>query len=89
MKKLLVTLPLQNESLKPIKVLLEPLSEYFVIQPGQKVQVHGVCEANTSNPNFTIAPNEYFLTLYAPGEISGFIDCYIIRDGLRLIPYGN
>jgi len=82
-------LPLQNECLEPIKVLLEPLSEYFIVQPGQRVEVQAVCDGNTSNTSFTVAPNESFLTVYAPGEISGFIDCYMTRDGVRLVPDGN
>jgi hypothetical protein len=89
MSKLLVKLPLQNESSIPVKVLLEPMSEYFFIQPGVKVEIHAICDANTTNVNFTVAPNDSFLTVYAPGEIVGFIDCYVMRDGIRLTPDGN
>jgi hypothetical protein len=82
-------LPLQNESSAPVKVLLEPLSEYFLVQPGQSIEIHAIFDDNTSNTTFTIAPNDSFLTIYAPGEISGFVDCYAIRDGVRLTPDGN
>jgi hypothetical protein len=89
MSNLHVTLPLQNESASAIKVLLEPLSEYFIVQPGESIEVHGIFDSQTSNMNFTIAPNDGFLTLYAPGEIAGFIDCYATRNGIRLVPDGN
>ncbi len=35
MPNLYVKLPLQNERSTPVKVLLEPLSEYFIVQPGR------------------------------------------------------
>jgi hypothetical protein len=82
-------LPLQNESSAPVKVLLEPLSEYFIVQPGQSIEIHAVFDDMTSNTSFTVAPNDSFLTVYAPGEISGFVDCYVTRDGVRLTPDGN
>ncbi|HEX8615058.1 MAG TPA: hypothetical protein VF800_27565 [Telluria sp.] len=88
MPNLFLILPLQNESAAPVKVLLEPVSEYFFIQPGEKVEIHGICDENTKNATFTIAPNDSFLTVYAPGEITGYIDCYITRDGQRLNPDG-
>jgi hypothetical protein len=82
-------LPLQNEGSAPVKVLLEPLSEYFIVQPEQSIEIHAVFDDMTTNTSFTIAPNDSFLTVYAPGEISGFIDCYVTRDGVRLAPDGN
>lgn len=89
MPNLHLKLPLQNERADPIKILLEPLSEYFIVQPGQRVEVHGICDGDTLNSAFTIAPNDSFLTVYAPGEVSGFVDCYMTRDGVRLTPDGN
>lgn len=89
MPNLSLKLPLQNERHEPIKVLLEPLSEYFMIQPGQRVEVHAVFDGNTSNLCFTVAPNDSFLTIYAPGEIAGFVDCYVTHNGVRLAPDGN
>ena len=89
MTKLELTMPVQNERSSPLKLLLEPLSEYFVIQPGQKVEVHGVCDDKTANRSFTVAPNDLCLTIYAPGEISGFVDCYVTHQGRRLLPDGN
>ena len=89
MEKLFIKLPLQNESSIPVKLLLEPMSEFFFIQPGVNVEIHAVCDANTNNINFTVAPNDSFVTVYAPGEIAGFIDCYVTRDGIRLVPDGN
>ncbi|WCM86285.1 hypothetical protein [Acidovorax sp. NCPPB 3576] len=82
-------LPLVNEGAEPVKVLLEPLSEYFVIQPAQRVEINGICDEKTANPQFTIALNDGFLLIYAPGEIAGFIDCYVTCDGIRLEPDGN
>jgi hypothetical protein len=89
MSALHVELPLQNEGISPIKILLEPLSEYFMIQPAQEIVIHGICDDKTQNRNFTIAPNDGFLAIYAPGEISGFIDCYATHQDIRLIPDGN
>lgn len=89
MTTLHVELALQNEGVSPIKILLEPLSEYFMIQAEQKIVFHGICDDKTQNRNFTIAPNDGFLLVYAPGDISGFIDCYITHEGRRLIPDGN
>jgi hypothetical protein len=82
-------LPLQNESSAPVKVLLEPLSEYFIVQPGQSIEIYAVFDDSTSNTAFTVAPNDSFLTIYAPGEISGFVDCYATCDGVRLAPDGS
>lgn len=89
MENITERLPLQNESSMPIKVLLEPLSEYFIIQPGQRIFICAVFDERTVNTSFTIAPNDGFITIYAPGEISGFVDCYVTRDGIRLEPDGN
>jgi hypothetical protein len=89
MANLLIKLPFQNESALPVKLILEPLSEYFIIQPNQKVEAHAICDATTSNTFFTVASGSASITLYAPGELSGFIDCYITHNGKRLIPDGN
>jgi|GEM_PF-1998398 len=89
MPELFVKLPFQNECSKPVKVLLEPLSEYFIIQPGESVEVHAICDDNTNNVTFTVATNDSFLTIYAPGEIAGFVDCYMTRDGVRLAADGK
>ena len=89
MPNLHIILPLQNEGSHEIKIILEPLPEYFFIGPGEKVFIHGICDSKTLNTTFTIAPDENSLTVYAPGEISGFVDCYIMKDGVRLIPDGH
>jgi len=89
MSNLTAKLPLQNESSVPVKVLLEPLSEYFIVQPGQSIEIQAIFDSETSNTFFTIAPNDSFLTIYAPGEIAGFVDCYAVCDGIRLTPDGN
>lgn len=89
MPNMTVKLPLQNERSVPLKVLLEPLSEYFIVQAGHSIEIHAVFDDLTTNTSFTIAPNDSFLTVYAPGEISGFVDCYATRDGVRLTPDGN
>ena len=36
------------------KVLLEPLSEYFIIQPGQRIFICAVFDERTVNTSFTI-----------------------------------
>jgi hypothetical protein len=89
MKNLVLKMPFQNESSEPVKIYLEPLSEYFFIQPGDKVEVHAIFDEQTSNLNFTVASNDGFLTIYAPGEITGFVDCYMTLNGIRLVPDGN
>ena len=89
MPKMTAKLPLQNESSKAVKVLLEPLSEYFIVQPGDSIEIHAVFDDKTNNTAFTVAPNDSFLTIYAPGEIAGFVDCYATFDGVRLTPDGN
>jgi hypothetical protein len=80
-----VVLPLQNESSNPLRLCLEPLCEYFTIQPGQHVKVHAIFDKNTNNFNFTLAPNNTHLTIYAPGEILGFVDCFITSNGIKLL----
>ena len=89
MPQMTTRLPFQNESSTPVKLLLEPLSEYFFVLPGQYIEVHAVFDEVTNNTSFTVAPNDAFLTIYAPGEITGLIDCYVTRDGVRLVPDGN
>lgn len=84
-----LVLPLQNERNDSVKILLEPLSEYFILKAGVKVEVHAIFDANTDNNAFTVAPNDSFLAVYAPGEIAGFVDCYMTLDGVRLVPCGN
>lgn len=82
-------LPLQNHASTPIRVLLEPLSEYFIIQPGEAIEVCATSKQDLKDEAFTIAPNDSFLTIYAPGPISEFVDCYVVKDGVRLIPDGD
>ena len=89
MANISIKIPLKNESKIPLKILLEPLSEYFIIQPNEIVEVHAIFDEITKNNEFTIALNDSFLTIYAPGEIAGFVDCYMTRDGVRLLPDGN
>ena len=82
-------LPLQNESSNSLKVYLEPMPEYFILKPGQKVEIHAIFDKQTKNTNFTVAPNDDFLTVYMPGEISGYVDSFVMCNGVRLIPDGN
>jgi hypothetical protein len=81
-----VTLPLQNESSVPLKLCLEPLCEYFLVQPGQKIKIHAIINRDAEHRSFTVAPNDLLLTIYAPGEISAFVDCFVTFDGERLEP---
>jgi hypothetical protein len=64
-----VKLPLQNEILQPINIVLELLAESFTIAPSERVEVHALCDDKTNNIIFTVAPNDSFLTIYAPGEL--------------------
>lgn len=82
-------LPIQNEGESVLKIILEPLSEYFLVTPGQRIEVVAEFDSETSNLNFTIAPDGDCLTVYAPGEIAGFVDCYATKDGVKLVPDGN
>lgn len=82
-------LPLQNESSNLLKVYLEPIPEYFILKPGQKVEIYAIFDEQTKNANFTVAPNDDFLTVYMPGEISGYVDSFVMCNGVRLIPDGN
>lgn len=66
-------LPLQNDSDKPLKIVLEPLSEYFILPPGRRAEVHASFRSEKLDSNFTIAPNDDFLVIYASGEIGGFV----------------
>lgn len=89
MANLHVILPFHNERSVPVTVYLEPIPEWFTIKPGQRIEVHGVCDANTSNLNFTVDAHESGLTFHAPGYVPGFVDCYVTCDGVRLVPDGN
>lgn len=79
-----LTLPLQNEGSKVMRLVLEPLCETFLIQPGQQVEIHAVFGEDTNNGFFTVAPNDDCLVVYAPGEITGFVDHYVTLDGVRI-----
>jgi hypothetical protein len=69
-----------------MRLVLEPLCEEFLVQPGQKVEIHAVFNEVTNNGFFTLAPNDGCLVVYAPGEIVGFIDHYVTLDGVRVKP---
>ena len=82
-------LPLQNDSSNSLKVYLEPIPEYFILKPGQKVEIYAIFDEQTKNTNFTVAPNDDFLTVYMPGEISGYVDSFVMCNGVHLTPDGN
>ncbi len=77
-------LPLQNERTVPIRICLEPTCDYFIVQPGQKIEVHALIDEETENLTFTVAPGDDVLSIYCPGELLGLIDCFVISDGERL-----
>ena len=79
-------LPLQHEGSAPMRLVLEPLCKHFTIQPGQKIEIHAICNDQTTNRAFTVAPNDKCLVIYAPGEIAGFVDQYVTCEGARLTP---
>jgi len=79
-------LPLQNEGSKVMRLILEPLCETFLVQPGQKIEIHAVFREDTTNGFFTVAPNDGFLVVYAPGEIAGLVDHYVTLEGVRVKP---
>lgn len=80
------SIPLQNESDKPIVIWLEPIAESYTVLPNQKIKIHAVFDEETANLNFTIAPNNDGITIYVPGEISGYIDSYVTHNGLKVNP---
>lgn len=69
-----------------MRLVLEPLCETFLVQPGQNVKIHAVFEESRNNGFFTVAPNDGFLVIYAPGEIVGFVDHYVTFEGVRIQP---
>ena len=81
-----LSLPLKNEGSKVMRLILEPLCETFLVQPGQKVEIHAVFGEDMNNGFFTVAPNDGFLVIYAPGEIAGFVDHYVTFEGVRVKP---
>lgn len=89
MKTKELTLPFQNESTAVVKLYLEPLSEYFFINPGQQVVITAICEESTKHTSFTVAPNNDCFIVYAPGDVKGFIDAYVMFGNMRLSPDGN
>lgn len=80
---------IQHEGESVAKVILEPLSEYFLVNPGETIEVVAEFESETTNCNFTVAPGDDCLVIYAPGEIAGFGDCYAVKNDLKLVPDGN
>lgn len=89
LSEITMMLPLQNESSNSLKVYLEPMPEYFILKPGQKVEIYAIFDEQTKNTNFTVAPNDDFLTVYMPGEISGYVDSFVMCNGVHLTPDGN
>lgn len=86
MAKTTLILPLQNEGSKVMRLVLEPLWEVFLVQPGQKVEIHAVLREDTNNGFFTVAPNDDFLVIYAPGNAASFVDHYVMLEGVRIQP---
>ena len=81
-----ITMPLWNEGSTPLTVLLEPLAERFTLPPGDLVMVHATSENWAGDAEFTLGRGDQGLTVYAPGSLIGFVDCYLARGGVRLAP---
>lgn len=82
-----MSLPLQNEGSRAVRVILEPLCESFLIQPGESIVVHAVISSlGSEGGNFVVAPNDDGLTIYPPGELAHFIDSFVTIGGVRLEP---
>lgn len=84
MPNLHAQLNLQNEGASSMKVYLEPIPECYTIAPAQCIEIHAIFDGDTTNLYFTVAPSGFDLTVYAPGEIVGFVDCYVMCNGVRL-----
>jgi len=89
MSNIISKLSIKNEKITPTKIVLEPIPQYYILQSSQRAVVHAIFETNTENQNLTIAPNEDFLVIYTPGEISGFVDCFVMHEGVILKPDGS
>ena len=85
-----LVLPLKNDSSNVIKLWLEPSCEYFSVESGQNVTVHALLrklDEDAKQYSFTIAPNDSCFVIYAPGDLSEFVECYVVADnGIRLTP---
>lgn len=84
-----VCLPFKNEGSKSMKLYLEPYSEFFYIQAGQKVVINAVCAKNTDNFEFVVAHNDSYFTVYAPGAPTELMDAYVTLNGVKLAPDSN
>jgi hypothetical protein len=87
MSNLHIKLPIKNTSSKSLEVILEPLGECFFIQPDEAIEIHAIFDKETTNLNFSIEQDDKYLVVYAPGVIGGFVDCYAIKNGVRLIAH--
>ena len=72
-----------------IKLYLEPLSEYFLIPPGDEVVIVAFSKKSIENASFCVGPADGCIIVYAPGAFTNFIDCYVRRGDERLQPDGN
>jgi hypothetical protein len=89
-----VTMELKNGRSKPLDLFLEPNCEFFTIQPGQQVEIHATVRKGSSYKSFIVVSEELSrpskfdtsMTVFAPGDIDGFIDTYVVLDGVRLAP---
>lgn len=79
-----LSLPFKNESAEAVRLCLEPYSEFFSVQPGQKVVVNAVCRPGTGGLEFVVAHNGSFITIYAPGAPEALVDAYVTLNGVKL-----
>lgn len=78
----IVTLPVINGTSKPLQVILEPVAEQFIVQPGQRIEVVAICEE--PNQYFEVEPYDKGFIVWAPRGV--FFEHYAMRDGVRLEP---
>jgi hypothetical protein len=81
-----IMLHFQNESSKTVRISLEPMCEHFIITPNQKVEIHATLKSKSSDEVFTLGIDDELIIIYAPGDLSDFIDCYCISEGNKLVP---
>ena len=84
-----ITMPLWNEGSTPLAVNLEPLGERYTLAPGDLVLVHATSENWAGQSEFTVGRGDDCLNVYAPGSLIGFVDCYLEREGVRIVPDGQ
>lgn len=81
-----LVIEIRNEKDEILRILIEPIPEYYTIHPGESVEVHAVMSEGMGNRQFSIAPGKDLLIVYAPGLLPNFAECYVTKSGVRCAP---